>query len=133
MNKVDDAEYLTVMSELKFISQVGEDEFINTKTGMIEQKNIIRRAIRGLFHPQETGKSASKYCKLAIVRGLNLLSKYEKIEDAEEYVKTIKQYILEACEGIERLKHTHSDNTFSVTVFDSIITCVNQRLKTNSL
>jgi len=124
---MNDSEYLTTMAELKFISQVGDDEFLNTKTGTIESKNVVTNVLRAIRFPNENGKCTAQYCRNVVLKGIDLYDKYVKSEEIE-YVKTIKKYILAAREGIERLKKTHSTNTMAYTLFEAIQVCIDQRL-----
>lgn len=124
---MNDRDYLTTMAELKFISQVGDDEFLNTKTGMIESKNIFNNIIRAVRFPTENGKCTAEYCRNVVLKGLDLYDKYVHAEECE-YVKTIKNYIMDARDGIERLKKTHSTNTMAYTLFEAIQVCIDQRI-----
>lgn len=124
---MNDSDYLTTMAELKFISGVGDNEFLNTRTGTIESKNIVNNVIRAFRYPTENGKSTAQYCRNVILRGLELYDKYVQ-SDETKYVETIKKYILDAREGIERLKITHATNTMAYTLFDAIQVCIDQKI-----
>jgi hypothetical protein len=95
----------------------------------VENKNIYTTAVRGVFYRQETGKSSAAYCCNVIARSLKLLDKYKNIQGADEFVNIIRQYILEAKEGITHLKNTHKDNNLAYALFDIAIVTINQRLK----
>ena len=125
---MNDNDYLTTMAELKFISQVKEDEFLNTKTGMIESSNLFNKIMRGIRFPTETGKCAAQYCRNVVIKGLNLYDKYVEAKEME-YVKAIRKNIMDAYGGIERLKKTHSTNTMAYTLFEAIQVCIDQRIK----
>lgn len=125
---MNDNSYLTTMAELKFISQVGDDEFLNTRTGTIESKNFITNAIRAIRFPAENGKCTAQYCRNVVLKGLDLYDKYVEAEESE-YVKTIRNYIMDARGGIERLKKTHSTNTMAYTLFEAIQVCIDQRVR----
>lgn len=124
---MNDKDYLTTMAELKFISQVGDEEFLNTKTGTIESKNVFNNVLRAIRYPTESGKCTAEYCRNVVLRGLDLYDKYVEAEE-QEYVKTIRKYIMDAKEGIDRLKSTHSTNTMAFTLFEAIQVCIDQRI-----
>jgi hypothetical protein len=122
---MEDREYLNTMAELKFISQVGDDEFLNTKTGTIEAKNWITSAIRALRFPTENGKCAAEYCRNIVLKGIILYENYKETE----YEKTIRKNILDVRDAIGRLKKTHATNTLAFTLFEAIQVCIDQHLK----
>jgi len=126
---MNDTDYLTIMSELKFIGSVGEGQFLNSTTGKIENKNVITCLIRSFSYPTETGQTSAKFCMHVISKALRLLDKYSKLEGADEYVKMIKNYILNAKKSIGHLKETHADNHLAYATFDSIIVTISQCIK----
>jgi hypothetical protein len=126
---MEDREYITVMSELKFISKVGDGEFLNIQAGTIESSHWINKGYRKIMFPNETGYATAEYCKNAILKALKLLTKYEEYDNADEYVNKIKKYMIDTRDAIERLKKTHSNNTKAFTLFDTVQVCIDQRIK----
>lgn len=125
---MNDDEYLLVMADLKFISSVGENQFINLTNQSIENKNFFTQSIRRYYYRNETGQSTAKYCRAVIVRALKLYDKYVKEQNMSEFTQTIRKYIICAKIGIDHLKQTHSTNNMAYAIFDSIIVTIQQRL-----
>lgn len=126
---MNDVQYLTTMSELKFISSVGENQFVNLTSGIIENKNYLTCFSRQIWYKQETGLASAKYCRDVIIKAFTLLEKYNGMENMDEYVKTIKQYINDAKIGMDNLKKTHGLNNMAFAMFDSISVAIQQKLK----
>lgn len=126
---MDDRDYISIIADLKFIAQVQDNEYLNTKSGMTEPKNWINSVIRGLKYPGENGKSAAEYCKKAICRGLDLHTKYINTENSEHYVNKIKENILDAKQAIARLKKTHQTNNLAVATFEAIEARIDQHFE----
>ncbi len=133
---MNDQEYLNVMSELRFISSVGEGQFINLTTGQIENKNLLTRTIRKFYYKTESGPATAKYCNGVILRAFKLLDRYtcdkDKHSDTHEYAKTIQRYIEEAKIGMDHLKETHKDNNMAFAIFDTIAVAIVKRTNGSS-
>ena len=126
---MDDRLYLSILSELKFIASVGENEFLNTVSGHVEPKNIITSTYRAIQYPNETGKSSAEYCRNVIIKALQLLKSYEDKRESVQYITQIRQYIKKAQDGIKNLKATHSQNNMAYALFDTIDINITERLK----
>lgn len=125
---MNDIQYLTTMSELKFISSVGENQFLNLTSGIIENKNYLTCISRQIWYKHETGPATAKYCRDVIIRAFTLLEKYSGMKDMDEYVKTIKKYINDAKIGMDHLKQTHGSNNMAFAMFDSISVAIQQKI-----
>lgn len=123
---MNDQEYLTIMSELKFIGSVGENQYINLSTFTIENRNVYNIIMRKLWYKNESGLSTAKYCRDVITRALNLLKRYEK---DSIYTKTIQSYITDALVGMNNLKTVHEGNHMAYAMFDSISVAISQKIE----
>lgn len=138
--KMNDQQYLTVMSKLKFISSVGENQFLNVTGGYTENKNVFTRGIRKLYNlyykQTETGIATAIFCRDVILDAFKLLDKYtickERHSENHQWAKTIQRYIEEANIGITHLKETHKSNNYAYALFDSLNVAIAQRINGNS-
>lgn len=133
MKRMNDEEYLTVMADLKFISAVGEGQFLNNASGTIENKNWYTCMVRSLYdmysgQKTESGQSSAAYCRKVIVKALLLLQKYQADAELQEYAKTIEAYINDASNGIRHLKKTHEHNYRAYATFDTILVSIGHPL-----
>lgn len=130
---MNDQEYLNIMSELKFIGSIGDNQFINLTSMTIENKNLLTSALRELrkyWYNTESGsgQASARYCRDVIVKALKLYDRYTKEANMTEFARTIRKYIITAKIGMEHLKQTHFHNNMAYALFDTIIVTIEQRL-----